>query len=78
LKGSEKLVIIANFNKEEKVTSTLKLPDVLIKPWKLKDGSYMLIDQLYEKQTAVLVIKDGVGWIEFTVPNNESFIFKIQ
>jgi glycosidase len=77
-KGSEKLVIIANFNKEEKVTSTLKLPDVLIKPWKLKDGSYMLIDQLYEKQTAVLVIKDGVGWIEFTVPNNESFIFKIQ
>ncbi len=55
----------------------LKIPEALIAEWKLKDGNYVLTDQLYKGKNK-LSVKDGIGIISITIKPSESFIYKVE
>ena len=76
--SAEKLIIIANFSWLTTSTFELKIPATVIASWKLKDGNYSVLDQLYKKNNSVLVVKNGIGIMKVTIAPSESFIFKVQ
>lgn len=73
----EKLVVVTNFSWVSEASFNLKIPAQIIKNWKLKDGNYNLIDQLYGNKK-VMQVKNGIGIIEVEIGKSESFIFKLQ
>jgi hypothetical protein len=75
--AKEKLLIVVNFNQNTTVKSTIKIPSNLIKTWGLKDGTYPIKDQLYQKYQTNLVITNGEASIQMELKPLESFIFKI-
>ena len=75
--AQEKLLIVVNFNQNTTVKSTIKIPSNLIKTWGLKDGTYPIKDQLYQKYQTNLVITNGEASIQMELKPLESFIFKI-
>ena len=76
--ATEKLIIIANFSWLTTSTFELKVPATIIKSWKLKDGNYSVLDQLYKKNSSVLVVKNGIGIMKMTILPSESFIYKVK
>jgi glycosidase len=75
--ASEKLLIVVNFNQNTTVKSNIKIPSNLIKTWGLKDGTYPIKDQLYQKYQTNLVITNGEASIQLELKPLESFIFNI-
>ena len=75
--AQEKLLIVINFNQNTPVKSNIKIPSNLIKTWGLKDGTYPIKDQLYQKYQTNLVITNGEASIQMELKPLESFIFKI-
>ena len=73
---SEKLIVVANFSWVTASKFDLKIPANTIAEWKLKDGTYKVIDQLYGK-TSELKVVHGVGIIHIEIGMSESFIFKL-
>ena len=73
----EKLVIVTNFNQNTAVTCEVILPATVVKQMNLKDGSYILKDQLYGKNTTKLQVVNGVGKFALKIAPTESFIYKI-
>ena len=71
----EKLIIVSNFD-ESSYSFNFKLPENLISEWKLKDGSYMLADQLGKNKEILLKIKNGKGYLDINIKGLESFILK--
>ncbi len=76
--GDEKLIIISNFDDTENHELDLKLPTSVIEAWKLKDGTYMVTDQLYNKLSSELVVQNGIGIIHIELQALNSFIFKLM
>nr|WP_299171876.1 alpha-amylase family glycosyl hydrolase [uncultured Allomuricauda sp.] len=74
---NEKLVVISNFDKTNSYTFDLKIPNDIIREWKLQGGSYTLEEELYKEYRGTLKIKDGQGSIALELQPLESFIFKI-
>ena len=74
--ANEKLIVVANFSWVTTSAFELKIPADVIATWKLNDGLYTVIDQLYGK-TAQLKVENGLGSVSVTIAPSESFIFKL-
>ncbi|HEU4791820.1 MAG TPA: hypothetical protein VFS71_19200, partial [Flavobacterium sp.] len=55
----------------------LKIPADIISKWNLKDGSYSIKDQLYEKSNVQLQVVNGEGKASITIHPLESFIYQL-
>jgi glycosidase len=75
---NEKLIIIANFDDMVNYDLDLQIPSEIISTWKLKDGTYTVKDQLYNKVTKKLIVKNGVGYINLQLDTLTSYIFKVE
>jgi glycosidase len=73
----EKLVVVSNFDAHENHTFQLKIPSEIISEWKLKNGTYKLVDGLYGSSQELKVI-DGVGNIDVHLNPLESYIFELK
>lgn len=75
---NQKLIIIANFSSEKTSTFNLKIPSDVILKWNLKDGEYVLTDQLYLDKKNILTVQNGEGTIIVEIAPSESFIFELK
>jgi glycosidase len=75
---NEKLLIISNFDSLVNYDLDLQIPSEVIASWQLNDGTYLLEDQLYNKTSAKLIVKDGIGFTNIKLSTLESFIFKLK
>jgi glycosidase len=74
--SNEKLIVIANFSWVTTSSFELKIPSDIISKWQLKDGVYLLKEQLFGS-TNQLNVTNGIGTIKLTIKPSESFIFKL-
>ncbi|WP_409024920.1 alpha-amylase family protein [Flavobacterium sp.] len=74
---TQKLIIVTNFSWVTSSNFNLIIPSDIIKAWKLKDGTYDLKEQLYFKNNAQLIVKDGVGSVSIAIQPSESFILSL-
>ena len=75
---NQKLIITANFSSEKTSVFNLKIPSDIILKWDLKDGEYVLTDQLYSNKKNVLVVKNGEGTVIVEIAPSESFIYQVN
>lgn len=73
----EKLIILSNFDVDVEHEFVLKIPKALLSDWKLKDGNYGLIDQLYTKIQTVLKVENNEGIVQVTLNPLDSLILKL-
>ncbi|MGZ9675514.1 alpha-amylase family protein [Flavobacterium sp. GNP001] len=73
----QKLLVVTNFSWLTTSSFDLIVPADIITKWNLRDGSYTLTDQLYQKQTATLEVQNGEGKLKVTIAPSESFIFQL-
>jgi glycosidase len=76
--ANEKLLIIANFDNEEKYGFTLQIPSDRILEWDLKAGTYTMDDILYGAEHKELIVKDSLGMMPIQIEPLQSFIFKLR
>ncbi|MCI2228219.1 alpha-amylase family glycosyl hydrolase [Polaribacter sp. MSW13] len=74
----EKLIVVSNFNAENRYGFDLSLPSDIIEKWNLKDGEYTLTDQLYKEYSSILKVEKGQASIRVDLKPLASFILKIQ
>jgi len=75
---TEKILIINNFDTNQTSVFNLMIPDYIIQAWNLRDGSYLLFDQLYKQQKAELKVMQGVGNVQIIISPLQSFIYKLE
>tara|TARA_R110000868_G_scaffold125037_3_gene330387 strand:+ start:6960 stop:8795 length:1836 start_codon:yes stop_codon:yes gene_type:complete len=76
---NEKLVVLSNFDTEEDYQFTIKIPENITSKWNLKQGEYLLEDQLYDREKPILTVDNkGVGAFLIHMKPLESFIFKLK
>lgn len=75
---NQKLIIIANFSSEKTSEFELKIPADVIVKWNLKEGEYKLTNQLYQQNSVLLKVENGVGKAKSKILPSESFIFELQ
>lgn len=73
---TEKLIIVSNFDEDKSYTFELKIPEGLISDWNLLDGEFLLRDQMYDKETVMLNVENGLGKIRINLKPLVSFILK--
>ena len=74
----EKLIIISNFHHTNTFVFDLKLPESIIQQWKLSNGDYQVVDQLYKEFKSNLKVHNGLGTIKIRLKPLESFILKLN
>ncbi|MBG6111077.1 glycosidase [Flavobacterium sp. CG_9.10] len=74
---SQKLLVVTNFSWLTTSNFELKIPSDIIKKWNLKDGNYILTDQLYKKSSIRLQVQNGEGKAQITIAPSESFIYQL-
>ena len=74
---NQKLIIVANFSSEKTSEFELKIPADVIAKWNLKEGEYKLTDQLYQQNSVLLKVENGVGKAKIKIMPSESFIFEL-
>lgn len=75
---NQKLVVIANFSLEKTSEFELKIPADVIAKWNLKEGEYKLTDQLYQQNSVLLKMENGIGKVKIKILPSESFIFELH
>ena len=75
---NQKLIIIANFSSEKTSEFELKIPEDVIVKWNLKEGEYKLTNQLYQQNSVLLKVENGLGKAKIKILPSESFIFELQ
>lgn len=74
----QKLIIVANFSSEKTSDFELKVPADVISKWNLKDGNYVLLDQLYLENKTYFTVKNGEGTARVKIKPSESFIYEVK
>jgi glycosidase len=74
---AEKLIIVTNFSWLTTSEFELKIPADIIQKWNLKDGTYTIKDQLYNKSSVQLRVENGEGKVQISIAPSESFIYKL-
>ncbi|MNY58573.1 hypothetical protein D3C86_1949220 [compost metagenome] len=72
------MIVIANFSSDKTSEFELKVPAEVISKWKLKDGSYVLIDKLYSESKTYFTVKNGEGVARVKIKPSESFIYEVN
>lgn len=75
---NEKLIIVSNFDDQKEFEFNLEVPANIIKKWNLKDGDYVVKDQLYLEKSFGLKVKEGRGTLDLQINPLESYILKLQ
>ena len=75
---SEKLIVVSNFDANDTFGFSIGLPPDLVEKWQLNDGDYLLTDQLYGEEKAVLKVKQGNARMRVDLKPLQSFIFKLE
>ena len=75
---NEKLIVVANFDFQERYTFDLKIPNEIISLWNLKNGSYRLEELLFSEFQLELLIKNGQGAVKLTIEPLDSYILKLN
>ncbi|NVJ87951.1 MAG: alpha amylase C-terminal domain-containing protein [Flavobacteriaceae bacterium] len=75
---NEKLIVVSNFDYKAHQRFRLEIPADVIEKWSLKNESYQLTDQLYNKKTFTLNNNSGVGFVDLRLDPLESFILKLE
>ncbi|WP_375240852.1 alpha-amylase family glycosyl hydrolase [Polaribacter sp.] len=75
---NEKLIIVSNFDDQKEFEFNLEVPANIINKWNLKDGDYVVKDQLYLEKSFGLKVKEGRGTIDLQINPLESYILKLQ
>src|SRR5690606_34005902 len=76
--NEERLIIISNFDAEGVKEFELTIPEDLIKTLDLKDGSYVLNDQLFNDYSTQLMVTQGTGRMLVKLEPLQSFILKLN
>jgi glycosidase len=74
--ANEKLIVVSNLSPNTNEMFDLKIPADVIKEWKLKDGTYLLTEQLYGVSNT-LKVTNGEGIVKISLKGSESFILKL-
>lgn len=74
---TQKLIVVTNFYSLASSNFELRIPADIIQKWNLKDGTYTITDQLYQKKTAQLRVENGEGKAQISIGPSESFIFQL-
>ncbi len=75
---SEKLIIISNFDHSKSYNFNLKIPQEIIKKWKLKEGEFILKDKLYNSKNFNLKVINSNGEVSIDIKPLESYILMVQ
>lgn len=75
---NEKIIVVSNFDANDHHRFVLEVPSEIIKKWNLVDGKYQVTDQLYQKESFTLNVKEGKGLIALKLRPLESLILKLQ
>jgi glycosidase len=74
---TQKLIIVTNFSWLTTSNFELKIPADIIQKWNLKDGTYTITDQLYNKSSVQLRVENGEGKVQINIAPSESFIYQL-
>ncbi|WP_291098106.1 MULTISPECIES: alpha-amylase family protein [unclassified Flavobacterium] len=74
---SQKLIIVTNFSWNTISNFELKIHSDIIQKWNLKDGTYIITDQLYHKNSVQLQVVNGEGKVQISIAPSESFIYQL-
>lgn len=75
---TDKLIIVTNFDANDTFGFELQLPQDIIQQWKLNDGTYEAIDQLYGEEEAMLTIEEQLGKMRIDIKPLQSFVFRVE
>lgn len=75
---TDKLIIVTNFDANDTFGFELQLPQDIIQQWKLNDGTYEAIDQLYGEEEARLTIEEQLGKMRVDIKPFQSFVFRVE
>ncbi len=73
----ERLIIVANFDANDRFGFELKIPEDIIQKWQLSKGNYAIRDVLYGSEHT-LKIENSRGEVRVDIDPLQSFIFKVQ
>lgn len=74
----ERLLILANFDKEHLYDAEILLPDELINTWQLNEDSKVKVDHLSEASTASIIVKEGKFYLKTHLQPLQSAILSIE
>lgn len=74
----QKILIIASFDAEKEHSFELQIPSILVKAWNLKDGSYLLKDQLNSGKKLQMQISNRAGKVKLVLEPLESLILEVN
>jgi len=75
---NEKLIVVSNFNPDYAYGFELQLPENIVELWNLKDGEYLVKDQLYNQYQSTLKVQNKQAKVRVDVKPLESFILKLK
>ena len=76
--GTEKLIVLSNFDSEKSYQYSLQLPKALVNEWQLVAGQYPLSDLLYGKNNSLSVSRDKTASILVDIAPLSSYVFQLQ
>ncbi len=74
----EQLIIVSNFDDQQGYSLELKVPSEIIEQWGLKTGSYQMDEVLFGEVPFKLLVKDGTGKVDISLPPLGSLILRLQ
>lgn len=78
--SDEHLIVVSNFSTDRSYVLDLLVPPAIIQQWQLKDGRYLLIDQLQQsgKMQYYLQVRNGEGRTPLRLNPLASLVFSLQ
>lgn len=74
--ANEKLIVVANFDANDRFGFDLQIPLNVIEKWSLKGGEHPMTDMLYGSE-CTLKVENGIGQFRVDIAPLESFIFRL-
>ena len=75
--NKEKLIIVSNFDENRNYSFELKIPRKILSAWNIKNGQYIVKDQLYGTDTFQLSVTNGFGIIQIDIEPLGSYILSL-
>lgn len=76
-KNDERLIVLSNFDASSGYDLEVHIPAAIIATWELRDGRYMLDEQLYHRNHAQLIVDEGSGVLRITLEPLDSAVLKV-
>ena len=70
-------IVVSNFDDDQSHELTLEVPAELINEWQLRDGRYILAEQLYGTNGSRLIVDNGEGTARISLGPLESVVLEI-